>query len=117
MDAARKKELKDAYKSRQVVGGICSIRCSGNQNVRIQATADIEGSRNRFDFAVLTGTCPDPSMRGDWLRYGSKSFTFTVLEEIRKRDSQTDEEFSRDIETLHDIWLDKIAREEVQRGR
>ena len=56
MDAARKKELKDAYKSRQVVGGICSIRCSGNQNVRIQATADIEGSRNRFDFAVLTGT-------------------------------------------------------------
>ena len=113
MDAARKKELKEAYKSRKVVGGICSIRCNGNQNVRIQAMTDVEGLRNRFDFAVLTDTCPDPAMRGDWLKYGSKSFTFSVLEEIKKKDSQTDQEFSSDIETLHDIWLDKIAKEKV----
>ena len=101
MDAARKKKLKDAYKSRDVVGGICSIRCNGNQNVKIQATTDIEGLKNRFNFAVLTDTCPDPSMRSDWLKYGSKSFSFSVLETIKKSDSQTDEEFSKDIETLH----------------
>ena len=110
MDATRKKKLKDAYKSRDVVGGICSIRCNGNQNVKIQATTDIEGLKNRFNFAVLTDTCPDPSMRSDWLKYGSKSFSFSVLETIKKNDSQTDEEFSKDIETLHDIWLDRIAK-------
>jgi len=104
MDTNRKKELKDAYKSRKVVGGICSIRCSGSQNVKVQATTDIEGSRNRFNFAVLTDTCPDPSMREDWLKYGSKSFSFSVLEEIKKSDSQTDEEFSKDIEALYDIY-------------
>ena len=48
-------------------------------------------------------------MRGDWLKYGSKSFSFSVLEEIKKNDGQTDEEFSRDIATLHEYHLMHLA--------
>lgn len=107
MDSARKKELKNAYKSKPVTGGICCIRCSGNQRLLIKATEDIESLRNRFNFAMVTKTCPDPSMRDEWAKYGGKSFSFEVLEEIRKGEDQTEKEFSDDINDLYTMWLEK----------
>ena len=107
MNADRKKALKDTYKSKPVTGGVCCIRCSGNQRVCIQATRNIEGLRNRYNFAIATGTCPDPTLRGEWERYGTGSFSFAVLDEIQKRETQTDKEFAEDIDALYEIWLEK----------
>lgn len=108
MDSARRRELKSAYKSRPVIGGVCCIRCSGNQRTFLQATRDIESLKKRFDFAIAIGGCPDPTMRGEWEKYGTESFSFTVLEELKKGENQTDQEFSDDIDVLYEIWLEKI---------
>ena len=107
MDTARRKELRNAYKSRPIVGGVCCITCSGNQRRLLQATRNIEGLKNRFDFAMSTGTSPDPSLRGEWEKYGSTSFSFSVLEEIEKMESQTQQDFADDIDALYKMWLEK----------
>lgn len=107
MNTDRKKELKSEYKSKTVIGGICCIYCSGNQRSRILTTKNIDSLRNRFNFAIATKSCPDPSLREEWTKYGVESFSFKVLEEIKKGEDQTDKEFSDDINVLYDIWLER----------
>ncbi len=111
MDAARKKALMNAYKEKPVIGGVCCIKCSGNGREYLQSTRNIEGLRNRFNFALSMGTCPDPSLAKECDEYGAASFTFEVLEELKKGESQTDREFADDIEALYDMWVEKIKGE------
>lgn len=113
MNTDRRKELKHAYKTKPVVGGVYCIRCSGNQRLYIQPTVDMEGIRNRFQFAVSTGTAPDPSLRGEWETYGIGSFTFTVLDELKKSETQTQKAFREDINALYEIWLEKAQKGEL----
>ena len=110
MDSAKKKELKNAYKSRSVTGGVCCIRCSGNNRVLLQHTRDIEGLRNRFTFAMKIKTNPDPLLLEEWKEYGNDSFTFTVLEQLDRREEQTDKEFQDEIDVLYEMWQEKMQQ-------
>lgn len=107
MDAAKRKELKNAYKTRTITGGIFCIECNGNHRKWIRSATDLEGSKNRFMFAVNIGGCPEPSMSREWTQYGTGSFSFTVLEELKKGETQSAEEFAADIDALYEIWLEK----------
>ncbi|NCB30242.1 MAG: GIY-YIG nuclease family protein [Clostridia bacterium] len=102
-----KKELKDLYKSRVIVGGVYRITCSGSGRTWLKSTKDLQGQANKFRFAIQNHTCPEPGMRADWLQHGAASFSFAILEELEKRNTQTDAEFSEDIRTLFKMWLEK----------
>jgi len=101
----RRKELKDQYKNREIVGGIYRISCSGNGQSWLKSTCDLREQKNRFGFFVSGSFSPEPGMRAAWSQYGTDSFHFTVLEELKKGELQTEDEFARDIETLHEMWL------------
>ncbi|WP_026393699.1 GIY-YIG nuclease family protein [Acetobacterium malicum] len=111
METRSKKALKENYKNRTVVGGIFGIKCHGNDRIWIKSTKDMTGQKNRFGFAVATNSCPEPGMLGAWKQYGAKSFSFVVLEEIEKGETQTEGEFSDDVATLLEIWIDKQKEE------
>ena len=51
--------------------------------------------------------CP----RRDWRVFGPDSFTFEVLETLERGPGQTDAAFRADLETLRDIWRDKLTAE------
>ncbi len=112
MDASKRKELMDAYKSRVLSGGVYCIECSGNNRKWIKSTTDMEGAKNRFNFSMSIKSCPEPSMRREWNEYGIDSFSFVVLEELRQKETQTSEEFADDIKVLHEIWIDKCKQED-----
>jgi hypothetical protein len=107
MDTSKRKNLKNAYKDKTVIGGVYCIRCDGNNHVWIKSTTNMEGQRNRFEFARSTNSCPEPGLRTEWLQYGASSFTFSVLEQLVKKDTQTDREFADEIDILLEMFLDK----------
>lgn len=113
MDKDKRKELQNAYKNRTVTGGVYCIRCSGNQRVWLRSTTDIEGMRNRVLFSLKMKGAPEPAMLSECNEYGWDSFSFTVLEELKKGDIQTDKEFADDVAALLEVWLEKYERGEL----
>jgi hypothetical protein len=44
----------------------------------------------------------------DWKLYGASSFSFEILEEIHKKETQSDREFADDVATLLELWTEKM---------
>ncbi|WP_312648582.1 GIY-YIG nuclease family protein [Aminipila sp.] len=112
MDKLSKKQLKEQYKNRTVVGGVYCIKCNSNGRQWIKSTMDMTGQKNRFDFSVSINSCLEPSMRLEWEQYGSESFSFAILEEIKKGETQTEREFAEDVDALLEMWAEKQLQED-----
>ena len=107
-----KKEILSRYKERKVTGGVYLIRNRRNDKLLLDAAADLQSIRNRFDFAQKTGSCVNPKLQKDWSEYGSGAFELEILEELTKDSAQTDAQFKTDVEFLKEIWLDKLSKTE-----
>ena len=107
-----KKELQSQYKDRETIGGVYLIRNTMNNKLLLDATADLNSIKNRFEFSVKTGSCVYMKLQKDWVAQGSGQFVFEVLEELKKADTQTDASFKADIDLLKEIWLEKLSKED-----
>ncbi len=114
MDKAKRKELQNAYKNRTVIGGIYYIKCSGNQRIWLRSTVNMEGTKNRVLSSQKLKGAPEPAMLRECNEYGWESFSFVVLEELKKEDNQTDKEFADDIATLLEMWTEKYECGELE---
>ncbi len=108
MQKEDKKEKLAQYKERKIVGGICVIKNTKNGKMLLSSVANLQGYKNRFEFSKLTGGCVNIKLQKDWEQFGAESFIFEVLEELEKKEAQTSEEFSDDINTLKEIWLEQL---------
>ncbi len=107
MDKSSRKALKEQYQNRKIVGGVYCIKCKDRDEVWFRATEDMQGAKNRFQFFVSTDSCPEPSMMDAWKESGASGFSFEVIEEIERNETQTDREFSDDVNILLELWLEK----------
>lgn len=107
MNTDRRKQLRDDYKHKPAVGGVYAIDCSADDSRTIKSTVDMPGIRNRFQFAMNTRTCPDPTLRAKWEHYGAEAFSLTVLEELDMKQDQTSREFADEVRLLCEMWTDK----------
>lgn len=114
MDKDKRKALQNAYKNRSVVGGVYCVKCSGNGRIWLRSTTDMEGAKNRVLFSLKMKGAPEPSMLRECSEYGWESFSFAVIEELKKKEDQTDKEFADDIATLLEIWTEKYERGELE---
>lgn len=112
MDENKKKQIKYDYKNKPAVGAVYAIECSGNQHRFVKSTVDIEGVKNRFRFATMTKTCPDPALYKECNQYGPESFSLVILEELKMKEGQTARAFADDIKQLHELWLEKLYKGE-----
>jgi hypothetical protein len=112
-DARTKKELQAQYKERQVIGGVYVVKNTWNNKLLLEAATDLQGSKNRFDFAKSTGSCVHTKLYADWTEQGSGDFIYEVLEELEKGETQTDKEFKADIDLLREMWLEKLSDSEL----
>lgn len=108
MKGQDKKDLLAEYKERKITGGICAVRNTANGKILLSAVTDIQGYKNRFEFSQATGGCINVKLQNDWNKYSHETFVFEILDELVKKDTQTSKEFSDDIQTLKEIWLERI---------
>lgn len=94
-----------------MMGGVYRITCTGNGRSWLKATKNLAGQQHKFDFSISIRSCPEPGMRGEWQQYGPEAFTFTVLETLAKKDTQTEQEFAEDIGLLLALWQEKSAQD------
>ena len=114
---AQKKELIAAYKERKVVGGVYAIKNTLSGRRMIEATTDMCGSKNRFDFAQRNNLCVNKKIEAEWKKLGAGSFAFEVLEELEKEPAQTSEKFQADVAALKELWLEKLSGEDALQGK
>ncbi len=116
MDKFTKRELKENYKNRAVVGGVYCIKCNANDRMWIKSTKDMKGQKNKFAYSISTNSCLEPQMYQEWNQYGAESFSFVILEEIKKGETQTELEFTEDIGILLEMWIENLKKD-LERGR
>lgn len=109
----RKKELQLRYSGREIIGGVFLIRNTMKNKSLLDASVDIQGSKNRFEFAQKTGSCIDMRLQKDWAGQGSDQFVFEVLEQLKKGNNQTSAEFKADIDLLREVWSEKLVNEDL----
>ena len=110
-NSSTKKELQAQYKERKIIGGVYIIKNTLNNKLLLDATVNLQSSKNRFDFAQKTGSCVDVKLQKDWDVQEGREFTFEVLEELAKGETQTPAEFKADIALLKKLWNEKLSKE------
>jgi len=112
MNNEERKKLKEQYATRRVTGGVYAVRHIQNGKRLLFSTTDMPGSINRFNFAQQIGGCIHPKLRGEWGKNGS-SFAFEVIEELEKKDIQSDSEFKQDVDALFDMTREKYTPDQL----
>lgn len=112
MDNEKRKKLKEQYASRHVIGGVYAVCNTQNNKRLLLSTTDMPGSLNRFNFSQQIGGCIHPKLRNEWGENGSR-FAFEVLEELEKKEEQSEDEFMRDIEALFDMTQERFPEEQL----
>jgi len=74
----------------------------------LETASDLLAVANRFRFMQGTNSSFNLKLQKDWSEQGGKTFSFEVLEELKKGETQNDTEFKADIELLKEIWLEKL---------
>ncbi len=100
----RRREMSKAYKERKLRGGVYTITNTQNGKYLIGHAADVASVRNRFQFAITTGSAVDPRLRKDWEAFGAAAFTLDVVEELEQTPEQSQAEFLDDLKTLEQLW-------------
>jgi hypothetical protein len=98
-----RREISKQYKDRKLHGGVYTITNTANGKYLIGHAAGLASVRNRFQFAVMTGSTVDPRLRDDWKALGASVFRLDVLEELEQRPDQSQAEFMADLRALEEL--------------
>jgi hypothetical protein len=102
-----RKELIREYKETHRPMGVFQIRNKSNEKVFIDSSLNVPGKINRHRFALNAGSHASKSLQADWNELGADLFEFEVLEDVAPRESP-DYDYKSDLETLEDLWLEKL---------
>lgn len=108
MDKEKRKKLQQQYAERCVKGGVYAIKNTESGKMLLLTTQDMPGSLNRFAFALQTGGCVHPLLRDEW---GKSNFSIEVIEELKKKEDQTDKEFAAEVQALYELTIQQYSAE------
>ena len=108
-----KKEMQNAFRAQKEIGGVYVIKNTASGKMLLLSTTTISKAANQMEFAKLTGSCVHPLVAEDWSIQGSSVFELEILEQLEKKDIQTYEEFSTDIQALKELWQEKLGSENL----
>lgn len=110
MDKEERKQLVSKYKLLKVTGGVYIVRNRETGNFFLKGDSNLEGSKNRFEFAKKTG-CMYLQLAREWEKYGPASFEFVVLEETEQAETETAAAFKERLKKMEQRWRVRMYEE------
>ena len=92
--------------------GVIAVRHRLTGRVAVVVTENLDGLRNRVDFARETGTfsaLPDPHVAADARDHGMDGVELEVLERVTVEPGGTRDTLRADLETLAGLWRERLA--------
>jgi hypothetical protein len=102
-----RKALKQEYKQAQRAMGIFRVRNLVNDRSFVGSTVDLPAMLNRQRAQLSMGAHANRALQQDWDELGPDAFEFSVLDELTPRD-QPDYDPMADLQTLEELWLDRL---------
>ncbi|MFA5528879.1 MAG: GIY-YIG nuclease family protein [Peptostreptococcales bacterium] len=109
-----RKEMVSEYKERTIVGGIYAIRNNLNNKTLLLSATDLHGCKNRFEFCQKLNNCTYIKLQQDWQKHGNSIFAFEILDQLEKKENQTEKQFKEEIKILYEIWKEKYEKMQIQ---
>lgn len=108
MDKSDRKKLVQRVMEIETVGAIYAIKNIENGKMLVNATAELQGTKNRFEFLKQMNDPFSMKLREDFMKFGKEAFVLEILETLEKKPEQTSEEFKEDLKSLKEMWLKKL---------
>jgi broad specificity phosphatase PhoE len=110
-DRARRRELREQIAAHPPDAGVYAIRHRATGRVIVASAVNLAGARNRFDFAVATGThsALDGQLGGDIAAHGPEGLAFEVLETVTVEPGTPDADLRADLATLEALWREQLG--------
>lgn len=108
-DRQRRRELSHRYVAAASEGGVYRIVNRDTGRFLLGSARDLAGARNRFEFALSTGTSSalDHRLRADAARDGVGVVSFEVLDTIEIRADRIRADSDEDLGTLESLWRER----------
>jgi len=110
-DKERRRELRDRARQHPPDAGVYAVRHRTTGRVVVAAAVNLAGARNRFDFAVSTGTLGalDGQLGGDIGAHGIDGLEFEVLETVTVEPGTSEADLQRELATLEALWREELG--------
>lgn len=114
MDKGERRQIAAEYKMKKVTGGVYAVRNRETGSFFLKGDSNLEGSRNRFEFAKKT-SCMYLQIKQEWEEYGPDAFEFVVLEETEQKETESAGAFKDRLKKLEEAWREKLNAELEER--
>lgn len=102
----RKKELKQLYKETPIEAGIYLIKNTENGKLFVGSTRNLK-TLNGVKFSLENGGHMNKQLVAEWKQFGKDTFTFEVLEVLKKKDDPYFNE-KEELGKLEGKWLEEL---------
>ena len=107
-----KKELKKDYKIQKQPAGLFAVKNKVDNKIFIGISINLPAKLRGINFELDSGSHGYHKLADDYNRLGKDNFEITVLDQIEIKD-ETDKELRNELETLEEIWVEKLKSEGV----
>ncbi len=102
-----RKELIRKYKETPRPMGIFQIKNLKNNKIYIESSKNLDASMNKYKFLLKYKLCKILNLQDEWNKFGENNFTFEVIDILKPKD-EPDVNYSEELKTLEELWLEKL---------
>ncbi|MBO0480930.1 GIY-YIG nuclease family protein [Candidatus Enterococcus courvalinii] len=105
-----KKEMKMAYREREQIGGIYKISNTKSGTFWLDYAQDVLKVENRFEFMKKMNQPFSLIIAAEWKADGKDAFSFKIIETMKKKPEQSENEFKKDLIELLELKKEELAQ-------
>ena len=111
MDRDRRRQLAEEYRLRPREAAVYLVRDGRSGRAHLASTPDLASVRNRFDFALATGTASaiDLRLTSAIARDGLDALSLEVVDVLEVDATMTDAQVRADLAVLEAAWREQLA--------